>query len=115
MQRVNRLAFARARLARQLTACGSSPEAIEEAKHLFDPDALPRRDRDDPASPADARPSSHTTSHAVPTVTNGETTTSWKLTSMNTGSCWSTALASATSGTPKPQGVKAPNTPPVCR
>ena len=34
------VAFARERLARQLTACGSSPEAIEEAKHLFDPDAL---------------------------------------------------------------------------
>ena len=32
--------FARERLARQLTACGAPPEAVEEAKHLFDPNAL---------------------------------------------------------------------------
>ena len=32
--------FARARLSGQLAASGASPEAIEEAKHLFDPNAL---------------------------------------------------------------------------
>jgi starch phosphorylase len=32
--------FARERLARQLTACGAPPEAVEEATHLFDPNAL---------------------------------------------------------------------------
>jgi starch phosphorylase len=32
--------YARDRLARQLTACGASPEAVEEAKHLFNPNAL---------------------------------------------------------------------------
>ncbi len=32
--------YARDRLARQLTACGSTPEAVEQAKTLFDPDAL---------------------------------------------------------------------------
>ena len=32
--------FARERLFRQLTASGASPEAIDEAKHLFDPNAL---------------------------------------------------------------------------
>jgi len=32
--------FARERLARQLAACGATPEAVEEAKQLFDPDAL---------------------------------------------------------------------------
>jgi starch phosphorylase len=32
--------YARDRLARQLTACGASPEAVEEAKQLFDPNAL---------------------------------------------------------------------------
>ena len=32
--------YARERLARQLTACGATPEAVDEAKHLFDPDAL---------------------------------------------------------------------------
>jgi starch phosphorylase len=32
--------YARGRLSRQLAASGASPEAIEEAKHLFDPDAL---------------------------------------------------------------------------
>jgi starch phosphorylase len=34
------IAFARERLARQLTACGSTPEAVDEARQLFDPDAL---------------------------------------------------------------------------
>jgi starch phosphorylase len=32
--------FARERLSRQLAACGASPEAVDEAKHLFDPNAL---------------------------------------------------------------------------
>ena len=32
--------YARQRLARQLTASGATPEAVEEAKHLFDPNAL---------------------------------------------------------------------------
>jgi starch phosphorylase len=32
--------YARGRLSRQLAAYGSSPEAIDEAKHLFDPNAL---------------------------------------------------------------------------
>jgi starch phosphorylase len=32
--------YARERLSRQLTATGALPEAIEEARHLFDPDAL---------------------------------------------------------------------------
>jgi glycogen phosphorylase len=32
--------FARDRLARQLAACGAAPEAVEEARHLFDPSAL---------------------------------------------------------------------------
>jgi len=32
--------YARGRLSRQLTASGASPEAISEAEHLFDPDAL---------------------------------------------------------------------------
>jgi starch phosphorylase len=32
--------FARERLARQLTASGAAPDAVEEARHLFDPDAL---------------------------------------------------------------------------
>ncbi len=32
--------YARERLARQLAACGASPEAVDEAKHLFDPNAL---------------------------------------------------------------------------
>jgi starch phosphorylase len=32
--------FARERLARQLAACGATPEAVEQAKHLFDPNAL---------------------------------------------------------------------------
>jgi starch phosphorylase len=32
--------FARERLARQLAACGSTPEAVDEAKQLFDPNAL---------------------------------------------------------------------------
>jgi glycogen phosphorylase len=32
--------YARERLSLQLTASGASPEAIEEAKHLFDPNAL---------------------------------------------------------------------------
>ncbi len=32
--------YARGRLSRQLTASGASPEAIETAKHLFDPKAL---------------------------------------------------------------------------
>ncbi len=32
--------FARERLSRQLAACGSPPEAVEEARHLFDPNAL---------------------------------------------------------------------------
>ncbi|MFZ0427095.1 MAG: alpha-glucan family phosphorylase [Acidobacteriota bacterium] len=32
--------YARERLSRQLTASGASPEAVEEAKHLFDPHAL---------------------------------------------------------------------------
>ena len=32
--------YARERLSRQLTASGASPEAVDEAKHLFDPDAL---------------------------------------------------------------------------
>jgi starch phosphorylase len=32
--------YARERLARQLTAGGATPEAVDEAKHLFDPDAL---------------------------------------------------------------------------
>ena len=32
--------YARERLSRQLAAPGASPEAMEEAKHLFDPDAL---------------------------------------------------------------------------
>ncbi len=32
--------YARERLSRQLTASGASPEAIAEAKHLFDPNAL---------------------------------------------------------------------------
>jgi starch phosphorylase len=32
--------FARERLARQLTACGSAPEAVEQARALFDPNAL---------------------------------------------------------------------------
>ncbi len=34
------VAFARERLARQLTASGATPEAVEEARHLFDPNAL---------------------------------------------------------------------------
>jgi starch phosphorylase len=34
------IAFARDRLARQLTACGATPEAVDEAKHLFDPNGL---------------------------------------------------------------------------
>lgn len=32
--------YARKRLSRQLAASGGSPEAVEEAKHLFDPNAL---------------------------------------------------------------------------
>ena len=32
--------YARERLSRQLAASGASPEAVEEAKHLFDPNAL---------------------------------------------------------------------------
>ena len=32
--------FARDRLARQLAACGAAPEAVEEARHLFDPRTL---------------------------------------------------------------------------
>jgi starch phosphorylase len=32
--------FARERLARQLTACGATPEAVDQARHLFDPNAL---------------------------------------------------------------------------
>jgi starch phosphorylase len=32
--------YARDRLSRQLTVSGASPEAIDEARHLFDPDAL---------------------------------------------------------------------------
>jgi starch phosphorylase len=32
--------FARERLARQLTASGATPEAVEEARHLFDPNTL---------------------------------------------------------------------------
>jgi starch phosphorylase len=32
--------YARERLSRQLTAAGAAPEAIEGARHLFDPDAL---------------------------------------------------------------------------
>ena len=32
--------FTRERLSRQLTASGDAPEAVEEAKHLFDPSAL---------------------------------------------------------------------------
>ena len=32
--------YARERLSRQLTASGASPEAVDEAKHLFDPNAL---------------------------------------------------------------------------
>src|SRR6478672_10329016 len=32
--------YARERLSRRLAASGSPPEAIEGAKHLFDPDAL---------------------------------------------------------------------------
>jgi starch phosphorylase len=32
--------YARERLARQLTSIGASPKAVDEAKHLFDPDAL---------------------------------------------------------------------------
>ena len=32
--------YARGRLSRQLTASGASPEAVFEAEHLFDPDAL---------------------------------------------------------------------------
>ena len=32
--------YARERLARQLAAAGATPEAVEEARHLFDPDAL---------------------------------------------------------------------------
>jgi starch phosphorylase len=32
--------YARERLSQQLTASGALPEAVEEAKHLFDPDAL---------------------------------------------------------------------------
>ena len=32
--------YARARLFRQLAASGASPDAVEEAKHLFDPNAL---------------------------------------------------------------------------
>ena len=32
--------YTRERLSSQLTACGASPEAIEGAKHLFDPNAL---------------------------------------------------------------------------
>jgi starch phosphorylase len=32
--------YARERLSRQLAACGASPEAVDEAKHLFDPHAL---------------------------------------------------------------------------
>ena len=32
--------YARARLSRQLTASGSSPEDVDEAKHLFDPNTL---------------------------------------------------------------------------
>jgi starch phosphorylase len=32
--------YARDRLARQLTACGARPAAVEEAKHLFDPNVL---------------------------------------------------------------------------
>jgi starch phosphorylase len=32
--------FARERLARQLAASGAAPEAVEEARHLFDPSAL---------------------------------------------------------------------------
>jgi starch phosphorylase len=34
------LQFARERLSRQLAVSGASPEAIDEAKHLFDPNAL---------------------------------------------------------------------------
>jgi starch phosphorylase len=34
------VAYARDRLSRQLTASGALPEAVEEAKHLFDPNAL---------------------------------------------------------------------------
>jgi starch phosphorylase len=32
--------YARERLSRQLTSIGASPEAVDEAKHLFDPNAL---------------------------------------------------------------------------
>ena len=32
--------YARERLSRQLAASGASPEAVDEAKHLFDPNAL---------------------------------------------------------------------------
>jgi len=32
--------YARERLSRQLTASGASPEAVDQAKHLFDPNAL---------------------------------------------------------------------------
>ena len=32
--------YARERLSRQLAACGASPEAVEGARHLFDPHAL---------------------------------------------------------------------------
>lgn len=32
--------YARERLSRQLAASGASPEAVDDAKHLFDPDAL---------------------------------------------------------------------------
>lgn len=34
------IAYARERLSRQLAASGASPEAVDEAKHLFDPNAL---------------------------------------------------------------------------
>jgi starch phosphorylase len=34
------VAYVRERLSRQLAACGASPEAVVEAKHLFDPHAL---------------------------------------------------------------------------
>ena len=38
--RVTLVEYARDRLSKQLTASGASPEAIERAKHLFDPNIL---------------------------------------------------------------------------
>jgi starch phosphorylase len=40
ISRKNLVEFARERLSKELAASGASPEAIDAAKHLFDPDAL---------------------------------------------------------------------------